>query len=67
MIFGIGFAAWSLGESSGALQLVPEPSSTGTGKRTKDDSKAVRRRLPLDDDFEKRFEEILQRLGSTND
>jgi len=58
-IFGIGLAAWSLAESGGALQLVPESTATGTGKRTA-------RKTLIDDDFEKEFEQMLQRLGKAD-
>lgn len=66
MIFGIGLATWSLAQSSGALQLVPESTGTGkrTGKRTQD---FPERKTLIDDDFEKKFEQMLQRLGKADD
>ena len=64
MIFGIGLATWSLAQSSGAIQLVPE--STGTGKRKgKRNQGFPERKTLIDDDIEEKFEQLLQRLGET--
>ena len=66
-LFGIGLAAWSLAQSSGSLILVPEE-STGTAKRTgKRHQDFPERKTLIDDDFEKKFEQMLQRLGKADE